>query len=283
MTPPTLRRRHAFTLIELLVVISIIALLIGILLPVLGSARMTARQMKCLSNMRQWGIAYAAYAAENKDYLPREDGDRDNGTFPGLAQFNQNPQAWFNSLPSLINAPKYGDIYDGSVPSILDEYENAWFWYCPEKINEDEKNSSSGLNSFHYGQNALLNGEQVTFPATLNFLPDAGKDRGRWFVRIDNFARSSETVLQGEVFGNVAVVFPDPDGPGTGANGRLEFQRHDETKSNIAFLDGHVSLFTTHQIEKPGPDNANFIDSASGPGPWRNQNLKITWGPEGRQ
>jgi len=66
--PPTPAR--AFTLIELLVVISIIALLIGILLPALGSARSTARSIASLSNLRQIGIAAVAYTAERKDYYP---------------------------------------------------------------------------------------------------------------------------------------------------------------------------------------------------------------------
>ncbi|MEQ9454153.1 MAG: prepilin-type N-terminal cleavage/methylation domain-containing protein [Phycisphaeraceae bacterium] len=66
----TTPRPKAFTLIELLVVISIIALLIGILLPALGAARNTARSAACLSNGRQQNVAANVFAVEHQDIYP---------------------------------------------------------------------------------------------------------------------------------------------------------------------------------------------------------------------
>jgi prepilin-type N-terminal cleavage/methylation domain-containing protein len=65
-----MKRNNAFTLIELLVVISIIALLISILLPALGAARRTARNIQCLSNIRQHGTMLEMYGSDNGGVLP---------------------------------------------------------------------------------------------------------------------------------------------------------------------------------------------------------------------
>lgn len=80
--------RRGFTLIELLVVISIIAVLIGILLPALGMARKGAQAMKCLSNMRQLSQGLHIFATDHVNYV-----------YPTSAMYSGT--AYFNVLSSL--------------------------------------------------------------------------------------------------------------------------------------------------------------------------------------
>ena len=62
--------KNGFTLMELLVVIAVIALLASMLLPALLGAREFARRIKCVSNLRQWGLAVQMYVADNNGYFP---------------------------------------------------------------------------------------------------------------------------------------------------------------------------------------------------------------------
>jgi prepilin-type N-terminal cleavage/methylation domain-containing protein len=55
----------AFTLIELMVVIAIISVLAALLLPVLRSAKAKGKQVGCLNNLRQIGLSWQLYAADN--------------------------------------------------------------------------------------------------------------------------------------------------------------------------------------------------------------------------
>lgn len=63
-------RQNGFSLIELLVCLVIVAVLVGVLLPLLSQARVIASQSLCATNLRQMGIAWQAYMQEH-DQLPR--------------------------------------------------------------------------------------------------------------------------------------------------------------------------------------------------------------------
>ena len=67
---PTSKPAAAFTLVELLVVIGIIALLIGILLPALSSARKTAQRTACAAKLQQIMVAAQNHRATHQDYYP---------------------------------------------------------------------------------------------------------------------------------------------------------------------------------------------------------------------
>jgi prepilin-type N-terminal cleavage/methylation domain-containing protein len=108
------KRPPGFTLIELLIVIAIIAILGAILLPVLNKAEERAKQAQCLSNLRQWGMAFQVYATDNNSGIPTDgmsastlpNGMKIQGGGDYCGQGNSgtpmDSYAWFNQLPQYL-------------------------------------------------------------------------------------------------------------------------------------------------------------------------------------
>jgi prepilin-type N-terminal cleavage/methylation domain-containing protein/prepilin-type processing-associated H-X9-DG protein len=247
MTPCTSKRviksDGGFTLVELLVVIGIIALLISILLPALGKARQQAAMVQCGSNLRQIGVAIRMYG-----------NDYNNWMIPALFLNSSGgiDQSWGTILMNGKYLPyqtRPGANYDTNRTVLM----------CPEGINTNYNGPGNWAPASHTDQF----GKMLFQVDTSGYSPGATTYAMNAWEDVSDFAFSPFN------------AFPMTDSTGTGLSGtrlhkyneirspsdmvelfdgifvlngnanRINARHVNLTKTNLLFVDGHVTPFAT--------------------------------------
>ncbi len=213
--------RNAFTLIELLVVIAIIAILAAILFPVFARAREKARQTKCLSNIKQLGLAATMYLQDYDEHIPYDDLDY-NGS----------------------GDDSYGD---GTWRSMLMPYvKNTDLFFCPSR--EVTARPFDGRYD-DYGMNA---GYAINYA---HYRP--GNHTAPFGQHLARVQSPSQCILFTESYGihemaNPGGVDDEPWVPST------EQVKAHNGGHNYAFVDGHAKWLKPGAVD---PDNGDWLST----------------------
>jgi prepilin-type N-terminal cleavage/methylation domain-containing protein len=193
----------AFTLVELLVVIAIIAVLAAMLLPALAKTKEKSRTAQCVSNLRQWGLAFRMYADDNDDFLPR----RGQGV-QALFQIDR-PTDWFNALPAYFGSASFQQLVVNSNRPTVRSHS---VFICPTA------NDAGGTYFLPYAMNMNLSPWNLPTP-----------------TKFSEVVQPSSVVAMGDAPGPYAATFPS-----TRAYSLVA--RH-SGRVNLLFLAGQVQSF----------------------------------------
>jgi prepilin-type N-terminal cleavage/methylation domain-containing protein len=196
-------QRRGFTLLELLVVISIIALLIGFLLPAVQNAREAARRLKCANNLHQLGLAAHRFHDDHRHlppgigYTPLANGGVWGGNFFHLLPYIEQNNRYCDALGPValsagtvnIHCPINNTVYSRLVGTFI----------CPSDPNV----GSSGVvtvNGISWGAGCYAANGQVFAPIRHNpqgkvLLADITDGTSNTILYAEKYARCTSTSM----------------------------------------------------------------------------------------
>lgn len=217
-------RRQGFTLIELLVVISIIALLIGILLPALGAARRTARQMQSNTQVRGIHQSMVMYAQSNNSKFPGLTGS-------GLLYPDDSPRL-DSGLAGGALETRYEIMLDGN-------FFTGEYMLSPSETKTEWTTNSVTSRNFSF---AMLQLTDTNSSSGAGTAPDANQGRRtEWSETLNTEA----TIMGDRNTGEGTTT--------TAGTGGLSSIHTDENggdwRGSLAWGDNHTAFSTTHLLD----------------------------------
>lgn len=220
-TPATRGCNTGFSLPEVLVVVGIIAVLVGLLLPVVHHSRAIAARTLCASNLRQLGVAFQTYASANRGFLPRY------GNYQGYP-YDEWP-LWIVAAAQQVSKAK---LEWRDLPSVM-------VLQCPSHPVEGIP-SGYVVNAFAFETSPQWDPAPPTQvsklrnPSSLPWLLEAS----------DAFGPS--------IYGPFDAVFYEPYHVvrmPESLESRVTYVRHARKTSNLLYADGHVAVVRPGQIQ----------------------------------
>lgn len=248
--PASLAR--AFTLVELLVVIGIIALLISILLPSLARAREQGNMVKCMSNLRQVGMAMVMYTNDSKGYYPF--GSR----YPNDLMFNED-WIWYQErvwgpAGSAPGRPR-PDPNQSAIARYMGGFNTEMFRCAGDANVMDRALNGANTEPYKYSYSMNQNFESRGTKLKVNMIRNPSSkilvveedensiNDGLWAPGNGNTSGTQDRDLLA-IRHDRRKITPDP------RNQDLRTHPNAERRGNAAFVDGHAEFVTRREAHE---------------------------------
>lgn len=241
-----------FTLIELLIVVAIIAILAGMLLPVLGKAKDKAHSISCISNLKNMTLADFSYQGDYKEYFFPSQMD-DAGTIPPSGKFLSAEGTWY-----------YVDFLSPYFNQKQPKKAKGYGLLCPGLKEANKNRVGDGVLTQNYGVNQeihtrISNGgtsftpevrknSSVKYPASLMSAMDGGTHRLNWkYANLNNSKIQKTSYIPGFISNKSKADKFNAKALRDAVEGR-----HPGRHVNVGYADGHVNSVLADSLAVKG-------------------------------